>query len=53
MKSKLLFRTILLAQSLCMGTSAWATTYNGTVNFEAKSRSTYADGTFTTAANAG
>lgn len=36
-----------------MGVSAWAETYTGTVNFEAKSRSTYANGTFTTASNAG
>ena len=31
----------------------WAETYSGSIAFEAKSRSTYADGTFTTANDAG
>ena len=47
------FKTLLLAAGLLMGANAWAETYSGTVSFEAKSRSTYADGTFTTANNAG
>jgi hypothetical protein len=53
MKRKLQLKSILLTAALFVGTSAWATTYSGTVNFEAKSRSSYADGTFTTASNAG
>lgn len=44
---------LLVMALLGVGTSAWATNYSGTVGFEAKSRSTYADGTFTTANNAG
>ena len=53
-KSFLNLKTLLVAAGLCVGSmSAWAETYSGTVNFEAKNRSTYADGTFTTASNAG
>ena len=53
MKRKLQLKSILLTAALFVGASAWATTYSGTVNFEAKSRSSYADGVFTTASNAG
>ena len=53
MKRKLQLKSLFLTAALFVGANAWATTYTGTVNFEAKSRSTYADGTFTTAGNAG
>ena len=53
MKRKLQLKSLLLTAALFVGTNAWSTTYTGTVNFEAKSRSSYADGTFTTASNAG
>ena len=53
-KKTTFLKTLLVAVGLCFGVNgAWATTYKGSVNFEAKSRSTYADGTFTTAGNAG
>jgi hypothetical protein len=53
MKRKLQLKSLILTAALFVGANAWATTYTGSVNFEAKSRSSYADGTFTTAGNAG
>ena len=51
---KLLFKTILVAAAMCVGTSAWASE-SGTIDFVAQSRCTYSTSThtFTTASNAG